>query len=132
MDISISVFYSQLYFSLLGLFAIYLSYMVVDARRSEKIGIGSGDNKLMERRIRVHSNFIEYLLPFAILFLVYELSGGNEWVLKISGAVFLIARIMHAQGLAKSAGTSFGRFYGTLFTWIIIIALSIANIIHLF
>jgi len=120
--------YSQIYFSFLGLLALYLAYKIVALRRSEAIGIGDGENTTLARAIRVHSNFLEYLLPFAILFVIYELAGGNNYLLLTTGLVFCIARVLHAQGLAKSAGRSFGRFWGTLLTWLILLVLAIANL----
>ena len=120
--------YSQIFFSFLTLFGLYLAYKIVMIRGKEGIGLGDGDNTQMTRAIRVQANFLENLLPFAMLFVIYELAGGNHYVLLISGLVFCIARVLHAEGLAKKSGRSFGRYWGTLLSWLVLLVLAVANL----
>ena len=119
-----------LYAGLLGLVFIFLSYRVVAYRRSLRIGIGSGDNKDLNRAIRVHANFVEYVPIALVLLAVFELNQGNFIVSHICGALLLVGRLLHAYGLGKTVRVTFGRFIGTLLTWIVISFLSIANIYY--
>lgn len=48
---------------------------------------------------------------------------GREWVALLGGVLF-VARVLHAIGLSRSAGVSFGRMWGTLGTWSVILAAS--------
>ena len=128
MTIKSVLMYSQIYLSFLTLFGLVLAYRITVLRRQEHIGIGSGESSKIEKAIRVHANFLENLLPFAILYVVYELAGGNHYVLLITGLVFCVARILHAQGLGKSAGVSFGRYWGTVLSWLVLIVLALANL----
>ena len=124
-----TLYYSAIVFSLCSIIAIVLAYLIIQMRRSALIGLGDGDNKKMRQRMRVQANFLEYLLPFSILYLVYEINGGLEIILLATGIAFIVARILHPIGLLKSAGTSFGRFFGTLITWLVIIVLIVANLV---
>ncbi len=124
-----TLYYSAILFGICSVIAIVLASLVILMRRSELIGLGDGNNKKMRQRIRAHANFLEYLLPFSLLYLVYEINGGSEMVLIGTGVAFVIARILHPLGILKSVGTSFGRFVGTTITWFAILILAIANII---
>ena len=129
--ITTPIFYSTLFFSLLAILSIVLAFLIVRVRQSEQIGLGDGDNAKMRQRIRVQGNYLEYLLPFSLLFLVYELNNGNEIILITTGSLFLFARIIHPLGLLASSGYSKGRYFGTLITWLVIIFLSGANLYSL-
>ncbi len=125
------VYYSALFFSLLSIQAIVLAILIVKIRRSDQIGLADGGNKDLLRHMRVQANFLEYFMPFAALFLVYELNQGREDILIGAGSLFLLARIIHAMGFLKSGGYSFGRFYGTGISWLVILFLAGANLYQL-
>ena len=59
---------SALYAALLGLMFVVLSIKVIKQRRRYQVGIGSKGEATLERAIRVHANFAEYL-PFSLLLL---------------------------------------------------------------
>jgi uncharacterized membrane protein YecN with MAPEG domain len=113
-----------------GLLLLTLLWPIVATRRGRRIGLGDGGDPALLRRIRVHANFVEYV-PFAVLVLaLLELSGlGRVWV-ALLGGVLLVARVLHAIGLSRSAGVSFGRFWGTLLTWSVILASSLVAIVR--
>lgn len=115
---------SFLYAGLLGLLLIALSAQVVVARRRFRVGLGAGSEEGLQQAIRVQANFVEYV-PFAVLLLVFaEVQGLPLAAIHASGLVLLASRVLHAIGLSKSPGRSFGRFYGTAGTWLVIAALS--------
>ena len=93
-----------------------------------RIGIGDGGDASLQRKIRVHANFIEYA-PLALLMLgLLEISGlGATW-LWLFGTVLLLGRVMHAVGFSLKAGYSFGRFYGTALTWLVLLAMALAGL----
>ena len=113
---------------LLGLLYLVLCWQVVDNRRRARVGLGTGGDAALERAVRVHGNFAEYAPLFLVLLLVAELNGATPWLLHVLGGGFLAARIAHAFGLSKSSGTSRGRFFGTLFTWIFLLAAALLNL----
>ena len=115
---------SFFYAGLLGLLLIALSAQVVLARRRHRVGLGSGADEGLEQAIRVQANFAEYV-PFAVILLVLaELTGLPAVALHAAGILLVASRVLHAIGLMKSPGRSFGRFYGTAGTWLVIVALS--------
>lgn len=121
--------YTAIYTGLLALILLFLALRVVLLRRKFKVGIGTNQNKELARAIRVHANALEYV-PIALLMLaVAEINGIHLYFVNASGIALVVARILHAYGLSRSAGVSFGRFYGTLLTWIVILVLSICIIV---
>ena len=123
---------TTLYASLCALLLLGLSYRVVRFRQTLGVNLGTAEKPDLERAIRVQANFVEYVPTILFLLLLAELNHLPGWLLHVAGAGIFIARIMHAWGLASSKGTSFGRFYGTLFTWVILLALAIGNLVLLF
>ena len=123
-----TLYYSVIVFSACALIGFVLAYLIVRMRRSEKIGLGDGDNRRLRQRMRTQANFLENLLPFSLLYLIYEINGGVEMILIVTGFLFVLARILHPLGLLNSPGVSFGRYYGTLITWLVIAFLAGANI----
>ena len=93
-----------------------------------RIGIGDGGDPALQRKIRVHANFIEYV-PLALLTLgLLELSGLPAAWLWSFGTALLLGRVMHAIGFSLKAGYSFGRFYGTALTWLVLLAMALAGL----
>ncbi len=117
---------SLFYTGLLGLLLIALSVNVVLARRRYRVSLGVGDDQGMQQAVRVQANFAEYV-PFAVVLLIVAelLCGLPTAAVHAAGMVLVASRLLHAWGLSNSAGRSFGRFYGTAGTWLVIIGLSI-------
>jgi uncharacterized protein len=93
-----------------GIFAwifVVLSMRVIGIRQSEKIGLGTGDNKVLERRIRIHGNFAEYV-PFSLILLAFiEMLHRPAWLVHVLCLVLLTGRGMHVYGLSESANWRF-------------------------
>ncbi len=123
-----SVAITGLYAGILGLLLIVLSFRIVQRRMKFKIGVGTGNNPELERAVRVHGNFIEYV-PFVLLLIgILESGGAPAWAVHAAGITLVVARLLHAVGLTTSAGRTPGRFIGTLATWLLIAVLGISNI----
>lgn len=108
---------------LLGLLLLFLGANVVAGRVKFKIGLGDGGNETMRQRIRAQANFVEYV-PMALILVALMENGsvGPRWLLIAMGAILVVARVWHAQGLLSSSGTSAGRFAGTNLTAAVILA----------
>ena len=119
---------SLLFASLHVLLMFALVVPIVLQRNRNKIGIGDGGDKLLARRLRVQGNFVEYVPLALLLMALLEVSGlPSAWLWGFGGAL-LASRLLHAQGLGSSAGYSFGRFTGTLVTWIVMLLMALAGI----
>lgn len=119
---------TAVYASLLAILYVILSYRVAQRRMRFQVGLGTGQNTDLERAVRIHGNFAEYV-PFALLLLaLVEAGGGPAWAVHAAGAGLLVARGLHALGLSQSSGRSAGRFSGVVTTWLILLALAIGNL----
>jgi uncharacterized membrane protein YecN with MAPEG domain len=109
-----------LYASLNAALYLGLSWRVVRLRRRYRVGIGYNGKQDLNRAIRVHANFAEYVPLALVLLLGLELAGLRDWALHVLGATLLSARLLHAHGLGREAGRSPGRSLGTGLTWLVI------------
>lgn len=117
-----------LFASIHVLLMLALVLPIVRHRRAYQIGVGSGGDAAMERKIRVHGNFVEYV-PFALLVMaLLELGGLPATWLWGLGSALLLGRMLHAAGLSGSSGYSLGRFWGTLLTWLVLLAMSLCGL----
>lgn len=116
-----SVFYA----ALCGLLLVALSVQVVLARGRYRVGLGTGTEAGMQQAVRVQANFAEYVPLAVVLLVLSELSGLPTAAVHAAGIALVASRILHAWGLSHSPGRSFGRFYGTAGTWLVITGLSL-------
>lgn len=115
---------SALYVALATVLVVALAYRVARFRMFRRIGLGYAEDRQLEQRIRAHGNAVEYL-PLALIELVaLELQGWAPWIVHVCGAVLIVARLLHAWGLSRSRGTSFGRLTGILATWTVMLAMA--------
>lgn len=115
---------STLYAGLLALIFLALAVRVVRLRRTLQVGIGSGGHDALDRAVRAHANFSEYV-PLALILLVLVEIGtaAPAWLLHLLGVVLLVGRVLHGfLGLNRSSGYSSGRFFGTALTWLVMAA----------
>lgn len=84
------------------------------------------DDGRLQRAIRAHGNFIEYV-PIGLLFLVALefMQAATDW-LWILGALLILSRIAHAWGVVQTYGPSPGRAIGFFGTWLVYIIGSVA------
>jgi uncharacterized membrane protein YecN with MAPEG domain len=90
-----------IYASVLALLFIGLSIRTIKIRRTRKVGIGHGQLAVLERAIRVHANFAEYVPLAMILLVILELQQTWPWVLHLGGALLVMGRLSHAYGVSK-------------------------------
>jgi uncharacterized membrane protein YecN with MAPEG domain len=84
------------------------------------------DAGALQRKVRAHSNFAEYV-PHGLLFLLaLELMQAQAWLVWFLGGTLTIARIAHAYGVIVKYGPSVGRATGFFLTWFIYIIGSVA------
>jgi uncharacterized protein len=87
------------YAALLVLIFVVLSIRVIQMRASARIGLGHGGNPAMERRVRVHGNFAEYV-PLALLLLGFmEMQRHSIYIIHVLCIVLVLARVIHAIGV---------------------------------
>ncbi len=119
---------TALYSALLCLLLLMLALPISRLRMRERIGIGDGDHPQLARAIRAHANAVEWVLPVLLLLLVAELNRAPPLLLHACGIVLVIARVLHAFGLSRTAGSSSGRFAGAGLTWATLAVLAAWNL----
>ncbi|WP_372370656.1 MAPEG family protein [Candidatus Uabimicrobium sp. HlEnr_7] len=120
------------YTAILGIIIFLLMGNVIRYRRSEKIGLGHGENQSLLCAMRSHGNAIETIPICVLLLAMAELNQVSSTVVHCFGATLVVARILHPWGLLSNAGVTFGRFFGTILTFLTMIGLAgviLANVI---
>lgn len=119
---------SLLFAALHVLLYLWLTARVVMRRRAAGIGLGAGGDAELARRVRVHGNFSEYV-PLGLLMLaLLELAAVPAALLWGLGSALLLGRLLHAQGLAGSAGVSSGRLLGAALTFATLAVMALAGL----
>jgi uncharacterized membrane protein YecN with MAPEG domain len=89
------------YAAILALIFIFFSTRVIRLRQSNRISLGAGGNPGLERAIRVHGNFAEYVPLGLLLLLFMELQGRAHWLIHILCLVFIAGRLSHAYAIGS-------------------------------
>lgn len=111
---------TPLYAGILAIWFLALSIRVVQ-QRGHGVSLGHGDDPVLLRRIRGHGNFAEYVPLILAMMAMLELGGQPSWSLHAIGTTLVVARILHGVALSYSNRWTFGRFYGTLLTFILLL-----------
>jgi uncharacterized membrane protein YecN with MAPEG domain len=119
------LFVTSIIAAVLTLLFIKLSFDVIGLRRKNKVGLGNGGHEELERAIRAHGNFAEYV-PFGIILMAcLELNGAPWWFVAITGLTLIMGRVIHALGI-KVPPPDFSKrilgmmlTFGTLFTLVL-------------
>ena len=107
---------------------IKLSFEVISLRKKNRVGLGSGGHEDLERAIRAHGNFAEYV-PFGIILMAcLELNGAPWWLVAIPGVALIIGRLIHAVGINTPPPDFTKRILGMKITFATLLTLVILNL----
>ena len=109
----------------LGLVYLVLTVRVIRGRFENGVSLGDGGKAVMQRRIRAHGNFAEYVPLVLILMGLIELAGGNRTVLAASGAALVVGRVLHAIGIEIPKAPNNYRLAGGMITFLLILGGSV-------
>ena len=121
---------TPVYAAILGLIFVFLSFRVIKQRSKANVLLGSGQDPLLIKAIRVHGNFSEYT-PFALLLLFFlETNMVNTQIngaifIHILGIILIIGRLLHCYGVSKVQEIFKLRVIGMIMTFLMIIITSI-------
>ena len=76
---------AALYAGLIGLLLVALAIPISRLRRSLKVGLGDGGDKVLARAIRAHANAVEWAVPALLLLLLAELTRASPLLLHVCG-----------------------------------------------
>ena len=110
------------YAALFGIMLFVLSIQTIRMRRKLQIAIGAGEDAAMERAMRVHANFCEYV-PIALLliFMMETVIGTNYWT-HVMGIGLLVGRLLHAYGVSRPREDLRFRVTGMALTFTVILS----------
>ena len=114
---------TALYAGLLVVPFLGLTLRVFAARFRSGVTLGTGDDRRLLRAVRVHANFAENVPLFLAALLAAELAGAPGPALHAAGGVMLLARALHAAGMAREPDIRPLRAAGALGT---VLALALA------
>lgn len=119
------------YGGLLAIWFLVLSIRVVMGRAGPgKPGLGDGGDPMMQRRIRGHANFAEYVPLILVLIGFLEQSGLPAWQVHALGATLLAGRLLHGYAFAFTANHVFGRSAGIGLTFASLLAAGALSLVQ--
>ena len=120
---------TPIYAALAGLLLLLLSVRVVTMRHKLRAALGDKGDTMLERRIRVHGNFVEYAPITLLLLLLVELQGGPVWLLHAIGVSLLAGRCIHAYGVSQTQENFKIRTTGMTLTFLALTGATIGNLV---
>lgn len=119
------------YAAILTFLYLALSANVSRLRLKHQISLGSGEVPKLERAMRAHGNFIEYVPLLLILMGLLESLDGSPIALHLMGGLLFIARLSHAFCLCIKY-VAVMRQLGTLITYVLLLLSGLMSLIALF
>lgn len=111
---------TPIYAGILAILFFVLSMRVV-ALRGHGASLGDGGDPRLQRRIRGHGNFAEYVPLILLMMGMLELSRYSTYLLHALGATLVVARLLHGYAFSFTERFKFGRFWGTALTFVLLL-----------
>ena len=113
------------YTSVFVLLYVTLSFNVIRLRRDHKVSLGDGGQVALQRAIRAHGNFLEYMLPAVLLLYFFETGIGTNYWFHSMAILFLIGRGIHVVAILSGTSKMPLRVIGMALTFTMLISLSV-------
>lgn len=114
--------------SFLALLFIVMSLKIVKLRYQYKVSLGANEHEDLNRLIRGHGNFAEYVPITLLLLLCAEANNANLVVLSVVTAMFVLGRIFHAYAFIFHKMHFKFRLRGMVLTLVSILCLALLDI----
>jgi len=118
-----------LYAAILALLIIWLIIKVVKARLANQVKLGDGGVQELISARSAHSNACETIPITLILLFGLEFNSAPILLIHLSAIVFIIARVLHAQGVLTDVLKI--RKLGMQLTLVIMFMLAVLNIVYI-
>ena len=113
------------YAAFLAIFFVVLSIRTIRQRRKLKIGLGDAGNRDMQRAMRVHANFAEYVPISLLMVYLVEQSGVYAWLVHLLCLGLVAGRLLHAYGVSQSKENFRFRIAGMTLTFMVLMACAV-------
>lgn len=120
---------TSFYLGCLGLLYLGLSINVIRNRWKFRKSLGSGSEDQLEKAIRMHGNFSEYVPLVVLMMALLEFNKENSALIHSFGIALLLGRGAHAYGLAIKKAPNPFRVGGMFLTFFAMIGGSIHLIV---
>jgi hypothetical protein len=120
------------YAAIFALLYIGLTIRVIALRNARRVSLGSGGDPALERAIRIHANFIEYVPLALILLIAMEMQRRSVYLLHILCLLLLVGRICHFLALSRENTANPLRGAGVALTVLVLAVAAIILIIDFF
>ena len=111
------MYVTPFYAALLALVFFWLSVRTIKLRRQLKVAIGADGNPTLQRAMRAHGNFAEYVPLTLLLMFLFELQGARFLIIHVLGICLLLGRLSHARGVSQEKEDYRYRVFGMLMTF---------------
>jgi len=109
------------YAGLLALWFLVLSVRVVRTRQGKAVSLGDGGHEDLQRRVRGHGNFAEYVPLVLLMMALLELGHQSRYLLHAMGILLVAARVLHGYALSFTRAFFRGRFWGVVITFLLLL-----------
>ncbi|MBM28894.1 MAG: glutathione S-transferase [Halieaceae bacterium] len=126
---------TALYASLLAILLFILSIRVIGLRGNPAFALiaqGKGDDELLQRAVRAHGNFTEYVPTMLILLYFLESSGVAGAKLHALAGAFFLGRVMHGICMGFMRSNMPLRVGGTALTLLPLATAAVALLMQVF
>ncbi len=118
------------YAALFGIGLIWLSLKVISVRRKDKVSLGVAENEKLERRVRAHANYSEFVPLGLLLTYFVEVTWKLPALTHAIAVTLLIGRAAHAYAFLGERMFFKWRTRGMLLTFFSIAVASAALLVH--
>ena len=91
-----------IYAAVLALLYLVLTFRTILLRGKFKAALGDGKQELLQRAIRVHGNFNEYVPLGLVLLMLVASNAGPAALIHSAGAALVLGRLVHALGVSRT------------------------------
>ncbi|MFS4582611.1 MAPEG family protein [Phaeobacter sp. C3_T13_0] len=95
---------------------IWMTFRIVNHRRSEKISFGDGEDQDLLRKMRAHGNFAEYAPLGLVLLALMEICGTPNLIMALLMGMLVVGRYAHAYSFIRQPMNFRARVFGMFLT----------------
>jgi len=114
--------------SVLTILFVRPSFAVISLTKKNQVGLGNGDHEELERAIRAHGNFAEYVPIGIVLIACLELNTAPWWLVAMPGITLITGRLIHAVGINTPPPDFSKRVLGMMLTFGTLSSLAVLNL----
>lgn len=116
------------YAGLFALLFVALSFQVINCRRRGLADTNNPEHWRLQRSIRGHGNFAEYVPLIVLLMALGEFGNASPLSIHFIGIVLLAGRVCHGIAFSTEKGIFQFRTIGTVLTMIALISAGLLNL----